>query len=159
MSDYEITLNNGNSILLLDFSPTLAFCESDYESEYFNIIGFPPNNFCEFEIINDGSTLILTDLLGARLVFGDEPLSVSENEISTSLVSLKNNPVSSVINLSINQQVNKLNYQIYSIEGKLVKDAVLNSDAINVDHLNSGLYFIRFTNEEHHVQTIKFIKQ
>ncbi|WP_040254603.1 T9SS type A sorting domain-containing protein [Psychroserpens mesophilus] len=159
MSDYEVSLSNGDYIQLLDFSPTLAFCESDYESEYFNIIGFPPNNFCEFEIINNGTTLTVTDLLGARLVFGDEPLSISENDLSTTLVSLKNNPVNSKMNLSVGQTGSKLSYKLYSIEGKLVKEAVLNSESIYVDDLNSGLYFIRFFNNLNQEQTTKFIKQ
>jgi len=158
-SDYQVSLNNGNNIQLLNFTPTLAFCESDYESEYFDIIGDFSNNFSEFEIINNGTTLYVTNLLGARLVFGDEPLSISENDISTSLVSLKNNPVTSEINVSINQSVSRLNYKIYSIEGKLIMEAILNSESINVDYLNSGLYFIRFSNEENRAQTIKFIKQ
>jgi len=159
MSDYEVTLNNGNNIHLLDFSPTLGFCESDYESEYFNIIGFPPNNFSEFEIINNGTTLNVTDLLGARLVFGDEPLSISENEINALQITLKNNPVTTEINLSTSRSGSELNYQIYSIDGKLVKNSILNSESINVDDLNSGLYFIRFFNNSEQTQTIKFIKQ
>ncbi|WP_033958663.1 T9SS type A sorting domain-containing protein [Psychroserpens jangbogonensis] len=159
MSDYEVTLNNGNNIHLLDFSPTLGFCESDYESEYFNIIGFPPNNFSEFEIINNGTTLNVTDLLGARLVFGDEPLSISENEINALQITLKNNPVSSEINLSVSRSGSELNYQIYSIDGKLVKEAKLRSESINVYDLNSGLYFIRFFNNSNQLQTLKFIKQ
>ncbi|WCO03066.1 T9SS type A sorting domain-containing protein [Psychroserpens ponticola] len=159
MSDYEVTLNNGNAIQLLDFSPTLAFCTSDYEDEYFSIVGEISNNFSEFEITNNGMTLTMTDLLGARLVFGDEPLSILENEKSALHISLIKNPVASEINLSISQSVNKLNYQIYSIEGKLIKEAHLNSDSINVETLNSGLYFIRFSNNEQQVQTIKFIKQ
>ncbi|WP_323788822.1 T9SS type A sorting domain-containing protein [Psychroserpens sp.] len=159
MSDYEVTLNNGNSIQLVDFSPTLGFCESDYESEYFNIIGFPPNNFSEFEIINNGTILNVTDLLGARLVFGDQPLSISENELSSSIIALKNNPVTSVINLTVNQSESEINYKIYSLDGKLIKKAELNSESIYVDDLNSGLYVIRFYNNFNQIQTLKFIKQ
>lgn len=158
MSDYEVTLNNGNSIQLVDFSPTLGFCESDYESEYFNIIGFPPNNFSEFEIINNGTILNVTDLLGARLVFGDQPLSISENELSSSIIALKNNPVTSVINLTVNQSESEINYKIYSLDGKLIKKAELNSESIYVNDLNSGLYVIRFYNNFNQIQTLKFIK-
>ena len=159
MSDYELTLNNGDNIQLLDFSPTLGFCDSNYEDEYFIIIGNLTTNFSEFEIVNNGTTLNVTDLLGARLVFGDEPLSVSENELNAFQISLKNNPVDSHLNLLINQSVSELQYQIYSIDGKLINQAFLRSDSIEVEEFNSGLYFIRFSNELHQTQTIRFIKE
>jgi heat shock protein HslJ len=159
MSDYEITLNNGDNIQLLDFSATLEDCESDYELEYFSILSNLSTNFSEFEITNNGTVLSLTDLLGVRLVFNDEPLSISENELNTLKISLKNNPVTSHINVLISQSERELKYQIYSIEGKLIKNAVLRSDTINVEELNSGLYFIRFTNIKNQQQTIKFVKQ
>jgi len=159
MSDYQVSFTNGNSIQLVDFSPTLAFCTSDYEDEYFSIIGFPPNNFFEFEISTNGTTLNITDLLGARLIFGDEPLSVLENDINAFRIALKNNPVGSEMNLSISQPENTLDYQIYSIEGKFIKESVLKSEVINIEDLNSGIYFIRFTNKDNLKHTIKFIKE
>lgn len=157
-SDYEVTLTNGNSIQLLDFTPTLAFCESEYESQYFSIIGNFSTNFSEFEIVNNGTTLNVIDLLGVRLVFGDEPLSVSENQLNTLQISLKNNPVDSHLYLRINQSVSELLYQIYSINGKLIDQAFLGYDTIDVEGLNSGLYFIRFSNEAYQTHTIRFIK-
>jgi heat shock protein HslJ len=159
MSDYEITLNNGDNIQLLDFSATLEDCESDYELEYFSILSNLSTNFSEFEITNNGTVLSLTDLLGVRLVFNDEPLSISENELNTLKISLKNNPVTSHINVLISQSERELKYQIYSIEGQLINNAILRSDRINVEELNSGLYFIRFTNSKNQQQIIKFVKQ
>ncbi|MFK7782796.1 T9SS type A sorting domain-containing protein [Psychroserpens sp.] len=159
MSDYEVTLNNGNNIKLFDFSPTLGFCQSSYEDEYFITLGDPTNNFSEFEITNNGSTLSMTDLLGGKLIFGDEPLSVSENDFNTLNISLKNNPVIDKLELLLNANENKLFYTLYTLEGKLVQEARLSSEYISVEGLNSGLYFIRFTNSANQKQTIKFIKQ
>jgi hypothetical protein len=74
-------------------------------------------------------------------------------------ISLKNNPVTSHINVLISQSERELKYQIYSIEGQLINNAILRSDRINVEELNSGLYFIRFTNSKNQQQIIKFVKQ
>ncbi len=160
-SDYEITLGNGNSIQILGFDATLGLCESSiYEEEYFSILSNITTNYSEFEIINNGQTLILTDLLGARLVFNDDLLSTQSSNLLTNVIKLKSNPVVSELQLQVSDELmNDSRYSIFDIQGKYLQSQTLESETIDVNYLTSGLYFIQVVSEKHQTQTLRFIKQ
>lgn len=67
---YNVSFNGANNLNISEFVETLSACATQaYEGIYFEILGNDTTNFFEFEIIDDGSTLILTDLLGAKINF------------------------------------------------------------------------------------------
>lgn len=161
-ANYSINFNGGNNIQLADFVQSLGGCPNmSYESTYFQILADESSNFFEFEIINNGSTLILTDLLGARLIYGDSTLSIEENNMDNLNISIRQNPVKNLLRLDFNDSIlNKdITYQIYSIEGKLIKSSDLKHDSINVEYLNSGIYFIHFLSPDKRKSIIKFSKK
>lgn len=146
-ANYFVSFNGANNISISNFVQSLSGCATGtYESTYFQILGTETTNFFEFEIIDDGSTLILTDLLGARLIFGDTTLSLDEYDANEIDISLLQNPVKDKLLLNIDNQLllENIEYTIYSIDGKQVKSSILSSDSINVEGFVSGVYFIRF---------------
>ncbi|WP_425075571.1 T9SS type A sorting domain-containing protein [Psychroserpens sp. S379A] len=159
-ANYGINLTNGNYIQLDNFYATLADCGSNYEGIYFNTLSNLATNTSEYEIRSLGHMLILEDLLGVKLIFGDGLLSVSENDLNTLNISLVSNPVSDIMYLNYDFDIeDHLSYEIYTLTGKLVKKARLQQKSIVVKELSSGLYFVRFSNNDNQSQVVKFIKQ
>lgn len=161
-ANYFVSFNGANNISISNLVQSLSGCATgSYEMIYFQILGTETTNFFEFEIIDDGSTLILTDLLGARLIFGDTTLSLNEYDENQYDISLLKNPVEDKLLLNLDNQLlsESIEYTIYSIEGKQVKSSILNSDSINVEAMVSGVYFISFVSEDSTAKTLKFIKK
>jgi hypothetical protein len=159
---YGVSFNGANNLNITEFVETLSACATQaYEGIYFEILGNDTTNFFEFEIIDDGSTLILTDLLGAKLIFGDTSLSIDEYDENQYDISLLQNPVEDKLLLNIDNQPlsENLKYTIYSIDGKQVKSSILNNGSINVEDMVSGVYFISFVGEDSSAKTLKFIKK
>lgn len=159
---YSVSFNGANNLNISEFVETLSACATQaYEGIYFEILRNDTTNFFEFEIIDDGSTLILTDLLGARLIFGDTSLSLDEYDENQYDISLLQNPVEDKLILNLESQIlsENIEYKIYSIDGKQVKSSILSSDSINVEDIVSGVYFISFAIEDSFARTLKFIKK
>ncbi|WP_204344976.1 META domain-containing protein [Psychroserpens algicola] len=158
---YEFSFtSNGDNVLIRNFGATLADCTSStYEDAYFATLESPSSNYFELKIINDGATLIMTDLLGAKLVFGDAPLSLEDVDIPTLDVVLKENLVSSVLKLSGLEPLQNPKYTIVTIQGKTIVGGPLLSDMILVDYLSSGVYFLNITTENNISKILKFIKR
>ena len=159
---YGVTFNGANNLSTNTFVQTLAGCATQaYEGIYFSILGNDSTNFFEFEIIDNGGTLILTDILGAKLIYGDVPLSIDDQTYNSEKISLKQNPVGDEIILEIDNFLftADLEYSIYSIEGKLIKSFTLNSDSVDVAEMPSGIYFISCSHKEEPISTLKFIKK
>jgi hypothetical protein len=65
------------------------------------------------------------------------------------------NPVKDTLHLSTNLNINRV--EVFSSNGVLVMSSDSVSDAIEMNTLNSGLYFIKvYSNQE--VNTMKFVK-
>ncbi|APY07024.1 hypothetical protein BWZ20_01335 [Winogradskyella sp. J14-2] len=161
-ANYFVSFNGANNISISNFVQSLSGCATGtYESTYFQILGTETTNFFEFEIIDNGSALILTDLLGARLIFGDTTLSLDEYNVNQYAISLLQNPVEDKLLLNIDNQLlsENLQYTIYAIDGKQVKSSILNSNSINVEDVVSGVYFINFVIGDSSTKSLKFIKK
>ncbi|MCT4629988.1 T9SS type A sorting domain-containing protein [Winogradskyella sp.] len=159
---YSVSFNGANNLSVSEFVATLSACATQaYEGIYFNILSDETSNFFEFEITEDGSTLILTYLLGAKLIYGDTSLSLEEQTKETVTVSILQNPVKDYLKLNINNKLlnNNLEYRIYAIDGKLIKTSDFNTDAINVSQMQSGIYYISFTDNNTIIANLKFIKK
>ena len=159
---YQVSFNGADNIQIYDFLATLIGCNSSsYESEYFATLETTPSNFFEFEIINEGSTLVLTDLLGVQLIFGDAPLSLEEFTIDKRF-SLLTNPVESELEIETSNTFisnHDITYSIISLTGKVIREDILDASEISVDYLESGVYFLKLNSENTQFQALKFIKQ
>ncbi|WP_299521282.1 T9SS type A sorting domain-containing protein [Winogradskyella sp.] len=161
-STYFVSFNGANNISFSNFGQTLIDCFfSPFELVYFQTLSEPSTNFFEFEIVNNGETLILTDLLGTRLIFGDETLSTGDKVTESATISLKQNPIENQIKLLYNEKLllKDIKYTIYTINGKRIISEALNRDSINASNLNSGVYFISFSENNTIISTLKFVKK
>jgi hypothetical protein len=81
-------------------------------------------------------------------------LAVVENNATT--FSVYPNPFSEVI--SIGGIEDLANYKIFSIDGKLIKNGVLENKQIHLDELANGLYLLQITSKGE-IMTKKIIKK
>jgi len=113
------------------------------QNQYFTRdVGFDVTNVTfnyEKQIITKGSTVVR-----------DNNLAVSE--IDQKLMNVFPNPAKSFIKIS---NVEKpTDYEIYSVDGKLLKKGTANPDSeINISSLVKGIYILKFNN-----QSVKIIK-
>lgn len=159
--DYNIGFNtDGDVILIRNFVETLDACSSTYESAYFGTLGNPASNYFVFEIVNNGQTLRMTDLLGVTLVFGDNALSVDEQVLRTELT-LKNNPIENIIEFANPSEIlNDGNFELISLTGKIIKSGKFSSDKqIHTDGLKPGLYLLRVEIDQTMSQVFKILKE
>ena len=170
--EYRIYFGNGDEISISSFVPTLNICNppSEVETAYFNILADETNNIFSFEIANDGDNLILTSISGTGgrssntvgdiLSFSKQPLSIDELNYSVSSIALLENPLTNQLKLKVNDNIllRNINYQIFSIDGKIVYTSNLISRTIDVSSIHSGIYFISLM-ENNSIHTIKFIKK
>lgn len=137
--------------------------ENLFESDYFNfVLGTDDSTEFDYKIIGtgDNTTLVVTNLSnGNQAVYGRQALSVDDNTFGSSKISLNNNPVANTLKFSTTQDLANSNYEIYSITGKLIVNGYLKSNTIDVSSLNSGLYFLKVSNETNRFKTVKFIKE
>jgi len=160
-TNYNVTFNGANNISFSSFTQTLAGCATNsYEGIYFQILGDNTSNFFEFEIVENGSTLILTDLLGAKLIFGDSTLSLEEQSIGDLNIAIKQNLVYDQIELEIDDIVltKDIRHEIYSIDGKIMMSSILSQNTINVSEMQSGIYILSFIKNNVKISNIKFVK-
>ncbi|MCK7591119.1 T9SS type A sorting domain-containing protein [Subsaxibacter sp. CAU 1640] len=162
-------LNTQTSLRFGYFGRTLAQCndiDADlYESSNFSFFDDYPNSYSilDFNISNSGDDeiLVLTDEDGDFLTYGRQTLSVIDRDFNETSIRLIENPVFNSLQLKFVENLgNVFNYKIYSIDGKLIKSGNLNdSNDINVEDLNSGLYFLDIIDKSAYRQQLKFIKK
>ena len=85
----------------------------------------------------------------------DVPTSI-KNIISNNNLNIYPNPVKDLVAFN-NSGLSTV--QIYDVQGKIVYSSKLSSKTINVENLNSGIYFINVINVENKTFTGKFIKE
>lgn len=100
----------------------------------------------------DGKVIVMVNGRIYRYV-NFSPLSLTE--INTNhTINLYPNPASDFFIINTEEPINTI--EIYSYDGKLIQTYInLNDNKIDVNHLNSGLYFIKIN----HSSTLKFLKQ
>ncbi|WP_040279009.1 T9SS type A sorting domain-containing protein [Psychroserpens damuponensis] len=137
--------------------------ENLFETQYFYmVLSSNPLSELNYDITGTGedATLVITNLLnGNQAFYGRQTLSIHENELITSEISLSRNPVANSLNLSTAQNLVGSNYDIFSISGQHVTNGVLDSNSINVNQLQSGLYFLKVSTDDAIFETVKFIKE
>ncbi|WP_111682521.1 META domain-containing protein [Winogradskyella tangerina] len=172
--DYHIYFGMGDEIDLSNFSPTTNTCDpsSDFEAIYFSILNDEDANKFNFEIINDGNTLVLNSIpasSGGRLSassvtslsFSKQSLSVGDFSPANFSISLKQNPVSEQLELIYNDLsvTQNIEYTIFAIDGKRISSGVFDDGQINVTQLNTGMYFLNLESNNKPLTTLKFIKK
>ncbi len=135
-----------------------AVYEGIYLGEFF--ISNIDNPFT-YSITDEGSskTLVIFSSNGNEAIYSNELLSTQD--YSTNLFTILPNPVKDELFISGTIDWNDFTVNIFNINGKLVlsvNDSNLNNKSIDVQKLNSGIYFILLKDKNGRSIIKKFIK-
>ncbi len=156
--------STSNNILTFEnLYQSLGGCEStsndvcNYEGIYFNVIHDGPHNY-NIMVTSNSSTLTLTNQSGNLAVYGRQALSYEEFKAIDNL-SIYPNPTKNLLNVELGNYFNEVTYTVYNSTGKVISgNLILKDNKINVDFLESGLYFLKIEVENQR-KYLKFIKQ
>ena len=145
-SHYE--LPNSETITINFLSQTLIFCDNNnqdmYEFLYFSILSTDPSNTFNYTIDLTNNTLTMIDLLGEKLVYGRQILSIKDNEGFSNSIKIYPNPAKSKLFISGASMNAKTTYTVYDLVGKtIISESLLQEDHIDVTALNTGVYFLK----------------
>ena len=108
--------------------------------------------------IADGPRASVTIPAGGFRIFGNQPSSLSTNDVSINQIQLFPNPTNS--SFSINTSISELS--IYDVTGKLVKvfegNKTTNQD-FDVSDIKTGIYIVQIVDSNNRQQSSKLIKQ
>lgn len=85
------------------------------------------------------------------------PVSSIEN---TSLLTIFPNPTSEVIYFDLNKNTwqSAVQYQVINANGQVIQSGITNDNAISIQHLNSGLYFLKCFDDKGNSAMAKILK-
>ncbi|WP_430409326.1 T9SS type A sorting domain-containing protein [Kordia sp.] len=121
----------------------------------------PLKSFMSADMVDDSMAIFASVVdENAAAVSGTSNFSfatLSTPEVTLNQLSIYPNPVADVVTIS-SPEISLMKAEIFNIGGQLVltKDSDLNS--IKVNHLQSGIYFVKVYTEKAH-KTIKIVKQ
>ncbi len=105
------------------------------------------------DIIFIGNDLYITENLGYK-ISKLENVILGINDLSYKEIVLYPNPSSDFISLT--NSIQPIDYSIFNNIGmEISKGILIQNEKIDISHLNSGLYFLKFENGN----TLKFIKK
>jgi hypothetical protein len=103
-------------------------------------------------------TLVMTDLLGRKLVFGRQVLSTKGKELFSKAVKLYPNPVQKELFITGIATNTKASYTVYSLVGNVViSERALTQGSLDVSQLKAGIYFIEIQ-QQGQTAIKKFVK-
>lgn len=162
-------LDGVDAVVFEYFGFTLSFCDTEgypLEASYFSFFQQAQSEpqQLNYNVTGSGNdeTLTLTNAdNGDYVQFGRQTLSTTDTALNKSIIKLKENPVKEQLEIVVeNSGFNQMLYAIYSVDGKLIfNTGILENNIINLNNLNSGLYFIKIQTDDNQTQTLKFIKE
>lgn len=101
---------------------------------------------------NDG-----TGIFGTKTITVTKPNSVSN--LNDALISIYPNPIKDIIFIKNNTKKDIVSFEIYSIIGeKIIASTKLNTNTININHLNNGQYILVLRNASNEIITKRISK-
>ncbi|MFK7748834.1 MAG: T9SS type A sorting domain-containing protein [Kordia sp.] len=153
-------LSNGNTSLdIVSLNQTLVMCNGDtFEPVYFGILGNNGTNFFDYTINLTDETLTMIDLLGEKLVYGRQVLSIKDNDAFSNSIKVYPNPVQKELSLTGISANSKTSFSIYNITGNMIiSERSLTQNTYDVTQLKVGVYFIKIT-QKGKTAVKKFVK-
>ncbi|MBY8963430.1 T9SS type A sorting domain-containing protein [Flavobacterium sp. D11R37] len=138
-------------IVLANFDVTAKTVETFFPStdNWYNLLA-------NDEVIS-GTTASITLQPGEFRILGNQPAALSSDRFEASKATLYPNPASN--SFSINADTNKV--EVYTVTGQMIKSfsGAKANTTFDVNNLTNGIYFVRITDSEMRVNTIKLIKK
>lgn len=155
----EYALNSSSPIWL----PLNTFSIGDnyelFESDLSSIIGANNNPNLVIRLRFDGTNMTADN--GNRVTFNNISVEGVEEDLSAEGSTFQNlnvypNPFDDLIYLSDTNQI--FNYNLYSIEGKMIKSGEIKDGKLNLQQLSNGIYLLQVQNNAF-TKTIKLVKK
>jgi hypothetical protein len=153
----EFTLQNINFFTNTCLDEPNQNFDDLYQSYWFYTLA--GNSSYTITIDGMNRTLTIVNSIGDEAIFGNDLLSIRDIEVN--LFSVFPNPVEDIIYIQNSKNVSISKIKIFDINGKLVESInSLDMDVLKLDlqTLNSGIYFITIENERNQFYTKKLIK-
>lgn len=157
-TNVDFSFINGLAVTLLpcDIEDNNVF-ETIYFDFYLNEITEP----FSYSIVDEGNgskILTITNSSGDEAIYSSVLLSIID--FSKKPISIYPNPVSTTLNIPKHIKVLNSKIKIIDTFGKVLNEYIVveNSTEINVANLNTGIYFLQFTELNGSKSVVKFIK-
>lgn len=154
---------NLDSALMID-QGSVVFHEDSIVLLWREGVGYEWKVFDDFEITtfgnpNDGYGRVQANQLRkGEYTFGVRVnIANVEKHEATSQLKIYPNPMSSVLNISIGNPSQKVDFEIYDTKGTVVLTGKLVDQKIDIAKLNNGVYLLKVKGENQPVSTSKFI--
>ena len=85
--------------------------------------------------------------------------NVSDIEKQNNLISIYPNPAFSILNIRMDNETNIVSVTITDVLGKVVLLETTETNTINIENLQAGIYFLAVKNKSNQIANIKFIKE
>ncbi len=135
-----------NEFYFYDMTFGIAECSFadniSYRELYFNFFEHNAPGPFTYELTNNDTTLTITAPNGDYAVYGNYPVSTTDNTINTKMV-LYPNPTTNTFKIETTQNIKKV--EIYSVLGKLVQ-TYSKQTVYDISHLSSGVYSVVIDN-------------
>src|SRR5690606_7752716 len=98
------------------------------------------------------------DFFVAKLAASVCGTTVSNEEFNNITVNVYPNPTTDIVNIETEE--NLFNYVVYDINGREIQNGMFgNNNQVNLQNVNSGVYFIKVTTTQGSTATVKVIKK
>jgi uncharacterized repeat protein (TIGR02543 family) len=121
-----------------------------YNVDFSNIVA--ANNNADFKIRIRFTGINMTADTGARITFNNiavygtqTSLAVEQNNVQ--LFTIYPNPASEIVNVVGVNQVGTVNYKIFAIDGKQIKEGKVENSQIDISEMSKGLYLLLLETE------------
>lgn len=114
--------------------------------------------FKETRLNLEGNDFYLLELLGYQssdFTWGEldpVPIISSNLEVSTQRLNLFPNPAAEFINITYPQNVSKLDYNVYKVQGGLIQSGEITSNRLDVSKLPKGMYILHLKTQKENYQ-------
>jgi hypothetical protein len=141
------------------FNQTLVLCDTDtFEPVHLGILSANATNFFSYTIDLTNETLTMIDLLGEKLVYGRQVLSIEDNEAFSNSIKVYPNPVQKELSIKGISTNTTPTYSIYNLVGNvIVSKRSLTQASLDVNTLKTGIYFVKIT-QQGKTAVKKFVK-
>ncbi len=160
----------GSDIFNLEEDPLnlIGFCADPFYTDFMNLhysiffntsLAKNPFSYLIESGSGDTKTLRITNNEGDEAIYGDNELAIQDQE--KLVVSIYPNPVQDILRIKTDDFAGVFDINIYDLEGRLMltKKIDTTSNAINLENLEAGVYFILLENNLGKIDSIKFIKK
>jgi len=155
---------NGNVLAMHDIEGSsgkdhiLTTVAVDNDGNYVVGGGYQGSLFTGGGTVNTLGSIGYYDFFVAKLAASVCGTTVSNEEFNNITVNVYPNPTTDIVNIETEE--NLFNYVVYDINGREIQNGMFgNNNQVNLQNVNSGVYFIKVTTTQGSTATVKVVKK